>query len=129
MGRLLKLKEAHKSDTPVTCSVVWAYDGCHLATSCASDTEVLIHDMSAPPPGRSGAGVVSSPVVLRHHKEGVTAIALGPTSGPLASGSSDHSVKLCSFPGEFASPQILICLINLLFFFLCATCIGASTRI
>ncbi|XP_078171253.1 transducin family protein / WD-40 repeat family protein [Carex rostrata] len=99
MGRLLKLKEAHKSDTPVTCSVVWAHDGCHLATSCASDTEVLIHDMSAPAPGRSGAGVVSTPVVLRHHKEGVTAIALGPTSGPLASGSIDHSVKLCSFPG------------------------------
>jgi chromosome transmission fidelity protein 4 len=102
MGRLLKLREAHKTGVPATCSVVWAQDGCHLATSCASDTDVLIHDMSAPPPGRSGAGAVSSPVVLRYHKEGVTAIALGPTSGPLASGSVDHSVKLYSFPGELA---------------------------
>ncbi|KAJ4763190.1 WD repeat and HMG-box DNA-binding protein 1 [Rhynchospora pubera] len=102
MGRLLKLREAHKTDAPATCSVLWAHDGSHLATSCASDTEVLIHDLSAPPPGRSGSTAGSSPVVLRHHKEGVTAIALGPTAGPLASGSFDHSVKLYNFPvGSF----------------------------
>lgn len=103
MGRLLKLREAHNTDAPSACSLLWGPDGGHLATCCASHTEVLVHDMSPPPPGRTGSGTVTAPVVLRHHKDGVTALALGPASGPLASASIDHSVKLCSFPGELPS--------------------------
>ncbi|KAJ3693246.1 hypothetical protein LUZ60_008726 [Juncus effusus] len=108
MVRSFKLREAHKTGNngaASVCSIVWSHDGSHVATSSASDTAVMIHDLSAaaPPAGRSAG--VNSPVVLRHHKEEVTALALAPSpGGTLASGSVDHSVKLYSFPkGQFQS--------------------------
>ncbi|XP_072962033.1 protein ENHANCER OF LHP1 1 [Typha angustifolia] len=96
-GRSLKLREAHKgTSSPSLCSVVWGLDGCHVATASAADTAVSIHDAAGQPP----ASVTS----LRHHKDGVTALAVSPNSGTLATGSIDHSVKVYSFPdGEFQS--------------------------
>lgn len=91
-GRLLKLREAHKTGGSASvCSILWAGDGDRLVTAASSEPSISIHDQSQP----------SNPAkVLRHHKDGVTALALSPNSKSLASGSIDHSVKLYSFPGK-----------------------------
>ncbi|PSS08331.1 WD repeat and HMG-box DNA-binding protein like [Actinidia chinensis var. chinensis] len=90
--RSVKLREAHKSDNGVAsfCSILWGLQAQHIVTSSSSDTSICIHDpllLSAPPRA------------LRHHRDGVTALALSPNSTCLASGSIDHSVKLYKFPG------------------------------
>lgn len=92
--RSVKLKEAHKNsgndDDGSLCSILWDLQSQHLVTSSTSDSSICIHDilLSSKPPK-----------ILRHHKEGVTALALSPNSTCLASGSLDHSVKLYKFPG------------------------------
>ncbi|XP_068643156.1 protein ENHANCER OF LHP1 1-like [Aristolochia californica] len=95
-GRSVKLKEAHKNDGVASfCSIMYDLQGHHLVTSSSSLAEVSIHNVleSSDPPN-----------VLRHHKDGVTALALNSNSTCLASGSVDHSVKLYKFPGgEFQS--------------------------
>ncbi|XP_068637138.1 protein ENHANCER OF LHP1 1-like [Aristolochia californica] len=95
-GRSVKLKEAHRNDGVASfCSIVYDLQGHHLVTSSSSLAEVSIHNLLEP----------SEPSnVLRHHKDGVTALALNSNSTCLASGSVDHSVKLYKFPGgEFQS--------------------------
>ncbi|XP_020102596.1 WD repeat and HMG-box DNA-binding protein 1 [Ananas comosus] len=98
-GRSVKLREAHRgSGAASLCSVVWGPDGSRVATASAADASVSVHDLVAHPP--------RPPAAIRHHRDGVTALALalGPICGSLASGSIDHSVKLYSFPeGEFQS--------------------------
>ncbi|WOK95221.1 WD repeat and HMG-box DNA-binding protein 1 [Canna indica] len=96
MKRSLKLREAHKGNgSPALCSIQWGISGCDLVTASASDPCILIHDASQP----------SKPAKeLRHHKDGVTALAVSPGSPSLASGSIDHSVKIYNLPdGEFES--------------------------
>ncbi|KAF8399240.1 hypothetical protein HHK36_015105 [Tetracentron sinense] len=90
-ARSVKLKEAHKNNGVSSfCSVLWDLQAQHLVTSSASDLAISIHDplLHSKPPN-----------ILRHHKDGVTALALSPNSTCLASGSIDHSVKLYRFPG------------------------------
>uniref|UniRef100_A0A1D1ZIT4 WD repeat and HMG-box DNA-binding protein 1 n=1 Tax=Anthurium amnicola TaxID=1678845 RepID=A0A1D1ZIT4_9ARAE len=96
-ARSVKLREAHKCDAPAFCSILWDLDQAHhLVTAASSDASVAIHDQSAQPP--------KPPKTLRHHKDGVTSLALSPDSTCLASASVDHSVKLYAFPGgEFQS--------------------------
>ncbi|KDP31399.1 hypothetical protein JCGZ_11775 [Jatropha curcas] len=93
--RTLKLREAHKSSTingghPSFCSILWDYNACHLVTASSSDSAICIHDPLL---------ISDGPRILRHHRDGVTALALSPNSTCLASGSIDHSVKLYKFPG------------------------------
>ncbi|KAJ6749212.1 WD REPEAT AND HMG-BOX DNA BINDING PROTEIN [Salix purpurea] len=97
--RSLKLREAHKSingnndNNPSFCSVLWDQQAHHLVTASSSDPSISIHDPLIPS---------NPPKILRHHRDGVTALALSPNSTCLASGSIDHSVKLYKFPsGEF----------------------------
>lgn len=97
--RTLKLREAHKSINgnndinPSFCSVLWDQQALHLVTASSSDPSISIHDPLLPS---------NPPKILRHHRDGVTALALSPNSTCLASGSIDHSVKLFKFPsGEF----------------------------
>ncbi|PON84352.1 Guanine nucleotide-binding protein, beta subunit [Trema orientale] len=94
--RSVKLREAHKAPTngrPSFCSVVWDQQAHHLVTASSSDPTISIHDPLLPS---------APPKLLRHHRDGVTALALSPNSTCLASGSIDHSVKLYKFPsGEF----------------------------
>ncbi|XP_015883273.3 protein ENHANCER OF LHP1 1 [Ziziphus jujuba] len=94
--RSLKLREAHKASSngrPSFCSVLWDYQAHHLVTASSSDPTISIHDPLLPS---------SAPKLLRHHRDGVTSLALSPNSTCLASGSVDHSVKLYKFPaGEF----------------------------
>ncbi|KAJ6375727.1 hypothetical protein OIU77_000651 [Salix suchowensis] len=97
--RSLKLREAHKSingnndNNPSLCSVLWDQQAHHLVTASSSDPSISIHDPLIPS---------NPPKILRHHRDGVTALALSPNSTCLASGSIDHSVKLYKFPsGEF----------------------------
>lgn len=72
---------------------MWDQQAHHLVTASSSDPSISIHD----PLLQS-----SAPRILRHHRDGVTAIAISPNSTCLASGSIDHSVKLYKFPsGEF----------------------------
>lgn len=95
-SRSLKLREAHNTKNAATvCSIIWGGDDNLLLTSAASEPSISIHDQSQP----------SIPAkVLRHHKDGVTALAFNPGFTSLASASIDHSVKLYSFPDwEFQS--------------------------
>ncbi|KAL6995003.1 hypothetical protein U1Q18_005137 [Sarracenia purpurea var. burkii] len=89
--RSVKLREAHKSNGVGSfCSILWDLQAQNIVTSSSSDSSICIHDpllLSAPPR------------ILRHHRDGVTALALSPNSTCLASGSIDHSVKLYKFPG------------------------------
>ncbi|KAL0915498.1 hypothetical protein M5K25_015920 [Dendrobium thyrsiflorum] len=95
-GRTVKLKEAHRGNGAASvCSILWDNSGGLLVTASAGDSTAFIHDAVQP---------TKPAKALRHHREGVTAIALNPTFDTLASGSIDHSVKLYSFPdGEFQS--------------------------
>ncbi|XP_031287582.1 WD repeat and HMG-box DNA-binding protein 1 [Pistacia vera] len=94
--RSVKLREAHKSSAGSNgsfCSILWDLQAQHLVTASSSETTVSIHDSLLPS---------NPPKILRHHRDGVTALALSPNSTCLASGSIDHSVKLYKFPdGEF----------------------------
>ncbi|KAK1565318.1 hypothetical protein Q3G72_024025 [Acer saccharum] len=96
--RSLKLREAHKSGATGNgsfCSILWDLQAHHLVTASSSETTISVHD---PLP------TSNPPKILRHHRDGVTALALSPNSTCLASGSIDHSVKLYKFPGgEFQS--------------------------
>ncbi|KAJ4843865.1 hypothetical protein Tsubulata_039305 [Turnera subulata] len=89
--RTLKLREAHKSSTNSFCSILWDQQASHLVTASSSDPSISIHDPLLPSS--------NAPKILRHHRDGVTALALSPNSTCLASGSIDHSVKLYKFPG------------------------------
>ncbi|GLU20307.1 hypothetical protein SLE2022_365140 [Rubroshorea leprosula] len=91
--RSVKLREAHKAangGTSSFCSILWDLQALHLVTASSSDSSIAIHDPLLPS---------SPPRILRHHRDGVTALALSPNSTCLASGSIDHSVKLYRFPG------------------------------
>ncbi|KAG0464421.1 hypothetical protein HPP92_020490 [Vanilla planifolia] len=95
-GRTMKLREGHRcSGSPSVCSILWDHNGGLLITASAADSSILIHD----------SGQLAKPIkVLKHHKDGVNAIALSPKADSLASGSVDHSVKLFTFPdGKFQS--------------------------
>ncbi|KAK8936893.1 hypothetical protein KSP39_PZI011752 [Platanthera zijinensis] len=95
-GRTVKLKDAHRGNgTASFCSILWDHNGGLLVTASAADSTVLVHDVGQP----------SKPAkAFRHHRDGVTAVALNPNCDSLASGSIDHCVKLFSFPdGEFQS--------------------------
>ncbi|OMO67961.1 hypothetical protein CCACVL1_20168, partial [Corchorus capsularis] len=86
----LKLREAHKgSGSASFCSISWDLKASHLVTASSSEPSISIHDHLLPS---------NTPRVLRHHRDGVTALALSPNSTCLASGSIDHSVKLYKFP-------------------------------
>ncbi|GAB2289736.1 Protein ENHANCER OF LHP1 1 [Dionaea muscipula] len=90
----LKLREAHKNGVRSFCSILWDIGANHLVTSSSSDTSICVHDALHPSP--------APPKFLRHHRDGVAALALSPNSTCLASGSIDRSVKLYKFPsGEF----------------------------
>ncbi|GLT55014.1 hypothetical protein SLA2020_281680 [Shorea laevis] len=95
--RSVKLREAHKAAAASAnngrgsfCSVLWDQQALHLVTASSSDPSISIHDPLLPS---------SAPKILRHHRDGVTALAISPNSTCLASGSVDHSVKLYKFPG------------------------------
>ncbi|KAL5749016.1 hypothetical protein ACOSQ2_026313 [Xanthoceras sorbifolium] len=91
--RSLKLREAHKSAATGNgsfCSILWDLQSHHLVTASSSETAISVHDSLLPS---------NTPKILRHHRDGVTALALSPNSTCLASGSIDHSVKLYKFPG------------------------------
>lgn len=119
----MKLREAHKSDDSSSlCSVLWDSNGDHILTASSSDNAICIHDAITPS---------NAPKFLRHHREGVTALALSPNSTCLASGSIDHSVKLYKFPGISSSSfyfwlilyngvcySVLFCFFFLSFFYL-----------
>ncbi|KAK2633663.1 hypothetical protein Ddye_002049 [Dipteronia dyeriana] len=96
--RSLKLRESHKSAANGNgsfCSILWDLQAHHLVTASSSETTISVHDPLL---------TSNSPKILRHHRDGVTALALSPNSTCLASGSIDHSVKLYKFPGgEFQS--------------------------
>ncbi|CAA7407757.1 unnamed protein product [Spirodela intermedia] len=96
-GRTVKLREAHRSSGAAHCSVIWDLDeGKHLVTAASSDTAIAVHDLASQTPLPSKT--------LRHHRDGITCLALSPDSACLASGSIDHSVKLYGFPsGDFQS--------------------------
>ncbi|CAI0412559.1 unnamed protein product [Linum tenue] len=95
--RTLKLQEAHKPSSAYGaangssfCSILWDQQARHLVTASSSDSGISIHDALLPS---------TTPKILRHHRDGVTALALSPNSTCLASGSIDNSVKLYKFPG------------------------------
>ncbi|KAK7411298.1 hypothetical protein VNO78_02731 [Psophocarpus tetragonolobus] len=90
--RSVKLREVHaaKGGGASFCSVLWDQKAQHLVTASSSDVSISIHDPLFPS---------LAPKTLRHHRDGVTALALSPNSTCLASGSVDHSVKLYKFPG------------------------------
>ncbi|KAL8130298.1 hypothetical protein V2J09_019453 [Rumex salicifolius] len=93
--RSVKLREAHKVNNgiPAFCSVLWDNRAHHIVTASSSDNVVFIYDSLL---------LSEAPKILRHHRDGVTTLALSPNSTCLASGSIDHSVKLYKFPsGEF----------------------------
>uniref|UniRef100_A0A1J3CIA0 WD repeat and HMG-box DNA-binding protein 1 n=1 Tax=Noccaea caerulescens TaxID=107243 RepID=A0A1J3CIA0_NOCCA len=95
-SRSLKLREAHKvgGSAASFCSILWDHKAEHYVTSSSSDPSISIHDGLSPS--------TSPPTILRHHQDGVTALALSHDSSFLASGSIDHCVKLYKFPsGEF----------------------------
>ncbi|CAH2064947.1 unnamed protein product [Thlaspi arvense] len=95
-SRSLKLREAQKvgGSAASFCSILWDHKAEHFVTSSSSDPSISVHD------GLSLSS--SSPTILRHHQDGVTALALSHDSSFLASGSIDHCVKLYKFPsGEF----------------------------
>ncbi|XWS51274.1 hypothetical protein CRYUN_Cryun12cG0162600 [Craigia yunnanensis] len=87
----VKLREAHKGSSNASfCSIFWDIQAHHLVTASSSEPSISIHDPLLPS---------NPPRVLRHHRDGVTALVLSPNSTCLASGSIDHSVKLYKFPG------------------------------
>lgn len=90
--RSVKMREAHppKGGRVSFCSVVWDQKAEHLVTASSSEASISIHNPLLPS---------AAPKILRHHRDGVTALALSPNSTCLASGSVDHSVKLYKFPG------------------------------
>ncbi|CAH8386864.1 unnamed protein product [Eruca vesicaria subsp. sativa] len=95
-SRTLKLREAHKvgGSAAAFCSILWDHKAEHFVTSSSSDLSIFVHDGLSPSS--------SPPTILRHHQDGVTALALSHDSSFLASGSIDHCVKLYKFPsGEF----------------------------
>ncbi|CAF1708397.1 protein ENHANCER OF LHP1 1 [Brassica napus] len=95
-SRTLKLREAHKvgGTAAAFCSILWDQKAEHFVTSSSSDPSISVHDGLSPSS--------SPPTILRHHQDGVTALALSQDSSFLASGSIDHCVKLYKFPsGEF----------------------------
>ncbi|KAF8106737.1 hypothetical protein N665_0134s0022 [Sinapis alba] len=95
-SRTLKLREAHKvgGSAAAFCSILWDHKAEHFVTSSSSDPSISVHDGLSPSS--------SPPTILRHHQDGVTALALSQDSSFLASGSIDHCVKLYKFPsGEF----------------------------
>ncbi|KAG2330058.1 hypothetical protein Bca52824_001238 [Brassica carinata] len=95
-SRTLKLREAHKvgGSAAAFCSILWDHKAEHFVTSSSSDPSISVHDGQSPSS--------SPPTILRHHQDGVTALALSQDSSFLASGSIDHCVKLYKFPsGEF----------------------------
>lgn len=91
--RSVKMREAHKAASGAAasyCLITWDQQAHNIVTSSSSDSSISVHDpllLSAPPRA------------LRHHRDGVTALALSPNSTCLASGSVDRSVKLYKFPG------------------------------
>ncbi|XP_021757215.1 WD repeat and HMG-box DNA-binding protein 1-like [Chenopodium quinoa] len=93
----VKLRESHKNTNnngkPSFCSVLWDMYSTHIVTSSSSDSSISIYESL----------LLSNPMKnLRHHRDGVTALALSPNSTCLASGSIDRTVKLYKFPsGEF----------------------------
>ncbi|KAM7277937.1 hypothetical protein ACFE04_005071 [Oxalis oulophora] len=91
--RVLKLREAHKVGSPSFCSILWDLKGEHIITASACEAAIAIQD----------ALILSNPPkILRHHRDGITALSISPNSTCLASGSYDHSVKLYKFPsGDF----------------------------
>ncbi|XP_010495876.1 PREDICTED: WD repeat and HMG-box DNA-binding protein 1-like [Camelina sativa] len=94
-SRSLKLREAHKvGGSAAFCSILWDHKAEHFVTSSSSDPSISVHDGLLPS--------TLPPTILRHHQDGVTALALSHDSSFLASGSIDHCVKLYKFPsGEF----------------------------
>ncbi|KAE8716446.1 Transducin family protein / WD-40 repeat family protein isoform 2 [Hibiscus syriacus] len=87
----VKLRDAHEGSSNASfCSILWDLQSHHLVTASSSQPSVSIHDPLLPS---------HPPRVLRHHRDGVTALAISPNSTCLASGSIDHSVKLYKFPG------------------------------
>ncbi|ESQ52565.1 hypothetical protein EUTSA_v10016196mg [Eutrema salsugineum] len=95
-SRSIKLREAHKvaGSAASFCSILWDHKAEHFVTSSSSDPSITVHDGLSPSS--------SPPTILRHHHDGVTALALSQDSSFLASGSIDHCVKLYKFPsGEF----------------------------
>ncbi|KAM4127773.1 hypothetical protein ACJW30_02G114300 [Castanea mollissima] len=71
--RSVKLREAHKASSfkngragSSFCSVVWDQQAHHLITTSVSDPSISIHDPLLPS---------SAPKILRHHCDGVIAIA------------------------------------------------------
>ncbi|CAM8902592.1 unnamed protein product [Rhodiola kirilowii] len=90
--RAVKLREAHSkiNGAKSFCSVLWDNEAKHIITSSSSESVIAVHDLCLPS---------ASPKILRHHRDGVTALALSPNSTCLASGSIDRSVKLYKFPG------------------------------
>ncbi|KAL1213187.1 Protein ENHANCER OF LHP1 1 [Cardamine amara subsp. amara] len=95
-SRSLKLREAHKvgGSAASFCSILWDHKAEHFVTSSSSDPSISVHDGLSPS--------TLPPTILRHHQDGVTALALSHDSSFLASGSIDHCVKLYKFPsGEF----------------------------
>ncbi|XP_008453323.2 protein ENHANCER OF LHP1 1 isoform X2 [Cucumis melo] len=91
--RSVKLREAHKAASngkPSFCSVLWDQQAHHIVTASSSESAISIHDSLLPS---------TTPKIIHHHREGVTALALSPNSTCLASGSMDRSVKLYKFPG------------------------------
>ena len=67
-------------------------DGHIPVTFAASDTSICIHDQSQP---------LNPIMVFYHHKDGVTTLALNPSSSSLAFGFIDHSIKFYTFLGNF----------------------------
>ncbi|GAB2209615.1 hypothetical protein Droror1_Dr00026833 [Drosera rotundifolia] len=93
----LKLKHSHNpiTTTPSFCSILWDGAACRLVTASASDPAIIVHDIQA-------SSEEGAEKVMRHHRDGVSALAMSPNSTCLASGSVDRSVKLYKFPsGEF----------------------------
>ncbi|KAL4280939.1 hypothetical protein GQ457_03G017900 [Hibiscus cannabinus] len=87
----VKLREAHEGSSNASfCSILWDLQAHHLVTASSSQPSIAIHDPLLPS---------HPPRVLRHHRDGVTALTISPNSTCLASGSIDHSVKLYKFPG------------------------------
>ncbi|GMI78175.1 Enhancer Of Lhp1 [Hibiscus trionum] len=87
----VKLREAHNGSSNASfCSILWDLQAHHLVTASSSQPSISIHDPLLPS---------HPPRVLRHHRDGVTALAISSNSTCLASGSIDHSVKLYKFPG------------------------------
>ncbi|OIV97113.1 hypothetical protein TanjilG_10059 [Lupinus angustifolius] len=90
--RSVKLREAHshKGGLPSFCSVLWDHQAQHLVTASSCDISISIHDPLLPS---------ATPRILRHHRDGVTALSLSSNSTCLASGSIDNTLKLYKFPG------------------------------